>query len=855
MNDIVRPKLPLARILIGLSPILVMLISSLSVAQSESSGKVTPGERYKAGWLHRNLYGSNYRQLWTQEIEVPYLDLEKEGGGLTPVGTGGGLQTISLRFVGADGRPYSFRSLDKDPTDVLPPDLQDTYVAEVVQDQISASHPTGTVVVPPLLEALGILHVTPRIVIIPDVEALGEYRESFAGRVGTFEEWPNEGEDDSPGFAGSRQVESTDGLFELIQDDPTVQVDVRGYLTARLLDLLIGDWDRHRGQWRWARLGEGEDSVFHPIPEDRDQAFGIYDGLFLRYARVTAPQLTRFSKKFDTVTGMTWNGRDVDRRLLPQLQESDWDSIAVSVQERITDELIESSVGQLPSSHFDLVGVRMIEGIKARRDGLPKIATKFYLQVSEAVDLHASDGAERVEIERLDNTNLNVRFSTTDAMGRASEAYYAHEFDSDQTKEVRIYLHEGNDEVVVRGDGEPEILVRVIGGHGVNRISNQTGTGNLKFYDDRTDSENEITDTHLDDRSHTTAPDGPTVEDTRDWGSRITSFETIYAAPDYAVVLTYDWQYRKYGFRREPYSENYKIGVAFATGTVSGRVRFDGDWRWENTGVHTTLELAVSGLEQINFFGFGNETEKFDETEFFRTDQTQLIAAPTLHFPVGKISEVNIGLAVKYFDTREENDFVSMVKPYGFDNFGLLKFRAGVNVDTRDVPGAATKGFIFSLDGGFVPGVGGVEEGDFGEIHGLIGGLISPWSRLTLGLRGGGKQVWGVFPFEEAAYVGGPNTVRGFNQQRFAGDASLYGNFEIRLHLARYHLILPGDLGLFGLLDTGRVFLEGEDSDVWHTGVGGGIWVAPYKRGNTLTAAVAVSSELTGFYLKAGFGF
>jgi len=845
----------LGRLLVGLTSISLILISVAAGAQSSPDGRVIPGERYQAGWLHRNLYGSNYRQLWTREIEVPYLDLEKEGGGLTPVGTGGGLQTLSLRFVGADGTPYSFRSLDKDPTDVLPDALKDTYVADVVQDQISSSHPTASVVVPPMLDALGILHVTPKIVILPDVEALGEFRESFAGRVGTLEEWPNEGEDDTPGFAGSRQVESTGALFELIQDDPTVQVDVRGYLTARLLDLLIGDWDRHRGQWRWARLGERDEAMFYPIPEDRDQAFADYDGLLLRYARISAPQLTRFRKKFDSVTGMTWNGRDVDRRLLPQLDESDWDSIAVSVQERITDELIEQSVGQLPSAHFDLVGVEMIESLKARRDGLPAIARKYYLQISEAVDLHASDGSERVEIERLDNANLSVRLSQTDALGKVTNTYYTHRFDSDQTKEVRIYLHEGNDEVIVRGDGEPKILIRVIGGQGVNRISNQTGTGNLKFYDDRSDTEYEISNTHLDNRSHPTAPEGPTVKDTRDWGSRITSLEQIYAAPDLAVVVSYDWQYRKYGFRREPYSENYKIGVAFATGLVSGRVQFDGDWRWENTRAHTSLELAVSGLEQIRFFGFGNETEKFEESEFFRTDQTQIIVAPIIHYPVSQIAEVSIGLAMKYFDTREEDDFVSMVKPYGFDNFGLIKFRGGFKVDTRDVAGAATKGFILSVDGGFVPGVGGVEEGDFGEIHGLIGGLVSPWDRLTLGLRGGGKQVWGVYPFEEAAYVGGHETIRGFNEQRFAGDASLYGNFEVRLHLAKYYLILPGDLGLFGLLDTGRVFLEGENSDVWHTGVGGGIWIAPYKRGNAITAAVAVSSELTGFYLKAGFGF
>ena len=71
MNDTVGPRLSPSRILIGLTPILVMLFSSLAVAQPETSGKVSASERYQAGWLHRNLYGSQYRQLWAQEIEVP----------------------------------------------------------------------------------------------------------------------------------------------------------------------------------------------------------------------------------------------------------------------------------------------------------------------------------------------------------------------------------------------------------------------------------------------------------------------------------------------------------------------------------------------------------------------------------------------------------------------------------------------------------------------------------------------------------------------------------------------------------------------------------------------------------------
>ncbi|HJU64100.1 MAG TPA: hypothetical protein VJ596_00425, partial [Gemmatimonadaceae bacterium] len=68
-------------------------------------------------------------------------------------------------------------------------------------------------------------------------------------------------------------------------------------------------------------------------------------------------------------------------------------------------------------------------------------------------------------------------------------------------------------------------------------------------------------------------------------------------------------------------------------------------------------------------------------------------------------------------------------------------------------------------------------------------------------------------------------------------------------------LVLPGELGVFGLVDAGRVYAEGERSNEWHTGIGGGIWVAPLERKHTVSLAVVHSEERTGVYLRSGFLF
>ena len=80
------------------------------------------------------------------------------------------------------------------------------------------------------------------------------------------------------------------------------------------------------------------------------------------------------------------------------------------------------------------------------------------------------------------------------------------------------------------------------------------------------------------------------------------------------------------------------------------------------------------------------------------------------------------------------------------------------------------------------------------------------------------------------------------------------GSAELRLPLGRATLVLPADIGVFGLADAGRVFLEGESSDKWHSAFGGGVWLAYLDRANTISAAVAAGEERTGVYVQAGLG-
>lgn len=259
---------------------LVGLGATPARAQSGATDTIAAGPEYRASAVHRFFFGTWYRSLWATPFEAPVLDLANYAGGLTPVARAGGQQTRALRFRSPDGREFFFRSLAKDPSSVLPPDLSETVAGDLVRDQTKSALPTAPLVVARLLTAAGIPHDDIRIVVLPDHALLGEFRTDFRGLVGTLEERVG-GEGPAAHWHGAVEVITSDSLVARTTRSTGDRVDSRSYLTARLFDVLIGDWDRHRDQWRWVRFDDRAPRAWQPVPLDRDQAFAKYDGLLL----------------------------------------------------------------------------------------------------------------------------------------------------------------------------------------------------------------------------------------------------------------------------------------------------------------------------------------------------------------------------------------------------------------------------------------------------------------------------------------------------------------------------------------------------------------------------------------------
>ncbi|MEE8362274.1 MAG: hypothetical protein V3R71_08955, partial [Gemmatimonadales bacterium] len=94
--------------------------------------------------------------------------------------------------------------------------------------------------------------------------------------------------------------------------------------------------------------------------------------------------------------------------------------------------------------------------------------------------------------------------------------------------------------------------------------------------------------------------------------------------------------------------------------------------------------------------------------------------------------------------------------------------------------------------------------------------------------------------------------LKGYAPNRFAGDASVYFNSELRLFLTEIRWPIPASFGILGIADVGRVFVVGESSNVWHTGFGGGIWFGLLRSGQGLNLAL-VDGERLSLYISTGF--
>jgi outer membrane protein assembly factor BamA len=340
----------------------------------------------------------------------------------------------------------------------------------------------------------------------------------------------------------------------------------------------------------------------------------------------------------------------------------------------------------------------------------------------------------------------------------------------------------------------------------------------------------------------------------RDWGHHVGIVPWLAVRPEVGTVLGAGPEFHAYGFRRVPYETRMALRVA--TTTKAGELNADlaGDFRFERPDRRVSFRAIALNADVIRYFGLGNETPRAEESAFNNVLQKQYAFEPIVELGTGNALRYRIGGVVRWSKTQTDHPtLLAQDSAYGSGSFSEAGLVSGLEYDSRDDSELPTRGLRLELTGQVFPSALDVRSA-FGSV-GLVGATYLSSKTIAfapvLALRAGGMRVWGSYPFFEAANIGSATSIRGLPIRRYAGDASLYASTELRLNLAGKR----GNWGILGLADVGRVFLEGETSNRWHSGFGGGIWFELAELHRVITATLASSNARARFYLKTSFHF
>ena len=837
--------------------IVTIVLAVLFWTESEVAAEtrvVTADPTLAAGPVHRFLFGEDYRDLWTTPIEVEVLDLNREAGGLKPLFRVGGAQTFGLAMKGADGRSYTFRSVRKELTQNLSESLRDNVIGRIFQDQQASIHPASNVIVPPLSKAAGILHNSPRLIVLPDDPALGEFREVFAGRLGTIEEFPTEASDEYEGFHGATEIIKSNDIVPLWLASPEVRVDARELLRIRLFDFFLGDWDRHANNYRWAKLPD--QTAWQPIAEDRDQAFVDFQGFAIALTRPFEPRVLRFKERYPSNIGLTLQGWPIHRWFLAELDRTAWNEIATDLGNRLTDDVIDEAVSLMPKAYFELNADKLARTLRARRDKLPEIAERIYRYTSAEVDVQATDKSDRIDLRYLGQGRIEVNL----ALENSDTPYFTRELNADDTKSLRLYLRGGKNRLVCHGPVGRSIKIDIVGNR-TEDVLQGCDAARLRFTEAQELKRREvplrISSNPFGNVALPTENVPPESNRLRDWrGSTLPNYIARIDSDD-GFVAGGGFTHSRFAFGKNPFGQRHKLTARAAPGRSAFEVMYAGVYQHFNPKLQFSLNAGISSIREADFFGFGNDTSDAGGSDFFETDQTRSTITPGVDYLLS--AELSLFSGAEFnFNSTDDNDnsLLNDLAPLGVGEFGWISLFGGIDYDTRERSVLNSPGVHVRVQGSFSP-TGLDVDSSFTSVEGEAEGFIKVGTGSLLAVRVGGRNVSGEFPFQEAAYIGGRNNVRGLETNRFAGEASVFGSVEFRGALRKAPAYLAGaEYGWFIFADAGRVFVdENEGSDQLHPSAGVGVSAQALDGSVLLSWTIARSEEQTNSIFNAGISF
>lgn len=804
------------------------------------------GNHFDKSGFHNLFMGRHYRKEWTTPVRVKNFYLDTAAGGLVPTQESGSRQSMGLRLKNNKGKEYVLRSIDKDFGNGLGEIYKGTFIARIAKDQASFGYPYAATTIAPMIAVTGIYHTNPQIIFVPEQPGLGEYNKKYGNQLYLFEERPDENQEDAPYFGNSKNVISTEKLYEHIYGDNDNHVDQKAFAKARLFDMFIGDWGRHADQWRWAEFENDKGTIYKPIPRDRDQAYTIFDGVLPWVATnlVGALFLEKFDHHLNNVERFNRPGRPLDMHFLNELTEQQWIDIAKELQDALTDPVIENAVHQMPPEIFAISGEKIISKLKSRRDDLQKNAKAHYKELSRYVALVGSQKRELFEINRMNSkeTQINIYKITKDNEVK-DKPYYSRKFKKKETNEIRLYGLEGVDIFKVTGNSKQGVKLRIVD-------------------PEKTDS------LYLKKNHYNEVSSGPNVEfDTLHKKKFDFSILPLLSPSPYQVFdndplelftrtgvrVSVNFDYISHPWRKAEYENEQLISANFGflrkatnIGYVGSFNRLIGEWDFL-----VKARVDVPAVE--NFYGIGNESPNGKGTAtYYSTFSNRLYGGVGVSRDIGNMHHIELGIFYQQIKVdRDGNHFLTTFPsdPSVFSSKQFAGVAAGYNLINTNSHIYPTKGIHFRVGGGYMQNLKDNSRSFFKGSSSFA--FYLPLGRsFSLAVRAGGATLSGDADYYHLNTLGGTENLRGYPRERFFGKNTFYNNNELRWVTNTKNIFFNGKIGLLAFYDDGRVWQPGENSKSWHSGYGGGVILIPFNK-IALVGTYGISKETTQMLLRA----
>jgi hypothetical protein len=804
--------------------------------------------------FHRFLFGQHYRKYYSLPIEARTATIDTLKGGLKPIREGGGHQSVSLRMSDPQGREYIMRAMKKSATVFLQSvafkdqyvvnEFEKTYAEDFLFDFYTTSHPYSSFAIGGMSDQIGLRHTNPILYYIPKQNGLGEFNASFGDQLYMVEERPADNHLDGKNFGKPSNIIGTDDMMLNLHKDEKYTVDEKEYIKARLFDILLGDWDRHSDQWRWAEYKEDGKVIYRPIPRDRDQAFVKYDGALLSLIMNMPPLRHMRTFKGDRIN-VKWLGREpypMDLAFLKTAGEKEWVEQAKYIQENLTDADIDVAFKNMPKEVQDETVDEIKAKLKSRKKDLQKYAREYSEVLDKTVMIAGTDKKDKFVLNH--NVKKGIEIQVFRIKKEGDELLYTKNVTDAKTKNLWIYGLDDNDVFEVKGTEKSSIKIRLIGGQNNDTYNIENGRKVIVY--DFKSKENTY---NLDSKTQTQLTDDYEVNAynyERPKYNVVSGLPNIGYNPDDGVKVGVNVNYTVNNFKQNPYTQRHIFNAFyyFATGGLEFNYAAHfpgllGKWVIDVESLYTTPNFAM------NYFGYGNESQYDDDLgmDYNRVRIRKFNASGAIRH-VGRYgSEFSIQPIFQRMTVEDtENRYINIpgiVNPNVFDsqNYGSLKVK--YLFKNSDFAAKPTLGMYFMIAGTWTTNLDDTKK-NFPTLESVLGFThkIDHNGKLILATYLKGKAIFNNnYEFYQGASLGGDTDLRGFRNERFLGNSYFSQSSDLRLSIGKIRkTIVPFTYGILGGFDYGRVWLDGENSKKWHQDYGGGLWLNAI---NVITARIS----------------